>query len=68
MQVTRQNCADIRVAHHVGEPGLVSKFDEDREVEHARHRRVMQYEHGSERRGGLEFAAEPFELFMADLA
>ena len=60
--------ADVAALEHLGEARLVAQLHRDREVEHARHRRVVHREDRAVRRRDGELLGEPVELGVADLA
>ncbi len=67
MQVPGQDAPHIRAIEHLGKTRLVAQFDENRQVEHARQRRVVHGQQGAVGRAHREFLGEPVELRRRDL-
>ena len=68
VQVAGDDRADVAALDDLGEARLVAQLDRDREIEHARHGRVVHREDRAVRRRDRELLGEPVELLGRDLA
>jgi hypothetical protein len=68
VQVSGEDGAHVTAGDHIGEPGLLAQLDRDREVEHARDRRMVHREDRAVNGGASQFVGQPGELGVLQLA